>query len=200
MASFSTFADPLLISTQNTTLWSGNFGTMSWSPSGWTITNPINYTGYGGQSTTLTYDLTSTSCFCSVANVGSQALASCETVPIKLVKDASNSVFFYVNGGTLQSFKQVAAVQTSLSSATYSSSTHKWFRISESGGTMTFATSADGLSWTTFGTPAANPFAVTALTLEPSLGTFSNEASSTTAKWNSFNTAPSGVSTNLFFY
>lgn len=194
MASFSTFSDPLLISTQNTTLWGNNFGTLSWTGGGFTITNPINYTGYGGQLTNSSYDLTGASCFCLMANVGSQSLASCETNPI-LVRDAggTNKLFWYVNGGTLAAYKVVAGVQVQLASTTYDSATHKWFRIREASGTTFWDYSTDGISWTSF-TSVLNVFAVTALFLEPSLGTYNNEASSTTAKWSSFNTPPATVS------
>lgn len=39
---------------------------------------------------------------------------------------------------------------TVLQSATYSSTNHKWWRIRESGGTVYFDTSANGISWTNF--------------------------------------------------
>lgn len=199
MASFSTFSDPLLISTQNTTLWGGNFGTLSWSGGGFTVTNGISYTGYGGQTTNSGYDLTGTACFCSVANVGNQSLASCETVPLQL-NDAggTNKLFWYVNGGNLLAIKTIAGVQATVATTTYNSSVHKWFRIRESGGTIFWDYSTDGVTYTNF-TSIINVLTITALFLQVSLGTYSSEASATTAKWNSFNTAPSTVNKGAAF-
>lgn len=195
--SFSTFADPLSASTQNTTLWGGNFGTESWTGGGWTITNPINYTGYGGSQTNSFYDLTGTSVYCSVANLGSTTLASAESIPLGLVDSGgTNKLFWYMNLGTIAAWKDVAGTSASIASATYSATTMKWFSIAEgvgrkSGtgvtGTTYFEYSADGITWTQL-TSATNPIAVTTLAVNPSLGTFSNEASSTTMKINSFNT------------
>lgn len=200
MASFSTFSDPLTISTQNTGLWGGNFGTLSWTGGGFLITNPAAYTGYGGQASISAYDLTGASCFVNIANVGSQVLVSAESVPLDLNFSASaNRLFFYVNGGNIICYKTVASVQTQVgSSATYSAVTHKWLRIRESAGTTFFDRSADGITWTNM-TSLANPFAVTALFVASSLGTYNSEASSTTMKITSYSTAPSTVNKGAMF-
>jgi hypothetical protein len=210
MASFSTFADPLTASTQNATLWGGNFGTLSWSGGGFLITNPINYTGYGGQDTSASYSLAGAACYCQMSAIGSQSLASCETVPLKLVDSGgTNAVFWYINSGTIGAYKLVAGVQALVSSATYTTiGSPLWFSIAEGtgrkGGTGVSGTtyweySTNGTSWTLF-TSLADPITETALFLEPSLGTYSNEASSTTAKWTSFNTPPaSGVNKGAAF-
>lgn len=199
MAGFATFSDPLTASTQNTGLWGGNFGTLAWTGGGFLITNPINYTGYGGQSSNSAYDLTGASVFVNIANVGSQVLVSCESVPLEVnFSSSANRLFFYVNGGNISCFKTIAGAQTQVgSSATYNSTTHKWLRIRESGGTIFFDRSTDGKTWTNM-TSVANPFAVTALFVATSLGTYANEASSTTMKITSYSTAPVSKS-NPFF-
>jgi hypothetical protein len=197
MASFSTFNDPMTASTQNTTLWGGNFGTLSWAGGGMTVTNPASYTAYGGDTTTLTYDLTAANCYCSMASVGNQALASLEVIPVQLNNVGNtNKLFFYINTNTLGAYKTIASVQTLITSVAYSGTTHKWFRIAEgagrpggTSGTSYFDTSSDGITWTSF-TSLANPFVVTALVVQPSMGTFAAETTSTTAKWNSFSTPP----------
>lgn len=195
--SFSTFTDPMTASTQNTSLWGGNFGTLSWSPSGMTVTNPINYTGYGGDNTLLYYDLTGVSVWCQMPTAGNQALVSLETVPFKLVRDTTNNLFWYISGGNLLAIKTVAGVQTTILTIAYVAANMVHFRISESGGTTTLDYSANGTSWTIpSGGSFANVIPMTGLMVEPSLGTFSNEASSTTAVWVSFNTS-SGVSASV---
>jgi hypothetical protein len=194
MATFAAFSDPMLTSVQDTTLWGGNFGTLSWTGGGFTITNPIAYTGYGGQDSLTTYDLTSSECYCLLANAGNQALTSCETVPIKLLKDTNNTVFWYINTGNLLAIKKIAGVQTTVATTVYSSAVHVWFRIRESAGTIFWDYSTNGYAWTTL-TSLANPFAVTAMTVEPSMGTFNPEVSATTAKWTSFDVPPVTLST-----
>jgi hypothetical protein len=201
MASISTFTDPLTSTTQNTTIWSTglNFGTNSWSATGWTVTNPANYTGYGGQQTTAFYDLTGASVYVNIANLGSQTLASCESIPLGLVDSGgTNKLFWYANSGTIFAFKTVAGTQTTVSSATYNATTHQWLSIAEgvgrkSGagttGTTYFETSSDGITWTLFAS-LANPITETALGVNPSLGTYSNETTSTTMKITSYSTAP----------
>lgn len=188
----SNFTDPMSGSTQNTTLWTGNFGTLSWSPSGFTITNPISYTGYGGEASKLFYDLTGSSFTTNMPTAGNQSLTSCETVPFALMINTTNYVEFYINGGFLFAQQNVNGTSSSQGSAVaYNPSTMSWFKLSESGGTLTWAYGNDGVTWTTLAT-AANPIAITALQIQPSLGTFNAEASSTTAVWNSFNPS-SGV-------
>lgn len=207
LTSFSTFTDPMTGNIQNTSIWGGNFGTLSWSPSGFTITNPIAYTGYGGQDTLLGYDLTGQACWCDMPIAGNQLLTSCETVPFKLVSTflATNALFFYINGGTLTAFKNVAGGgNVSVASATYNPLTHVWFNIAEgtakkssgagSSGTIYFETSADGSTWTLFAS-LTTPFNITSLKVEPSLGTFSSELLATSASWVSFNTTAGTVIT-----
>lgn len=194
MASISTFSDPLSASTQNTALWSGNFGTLSWSPSGWTVTNPVSYTGYGGQLSTLGYDLTGAAAYCHMSYAGDQSIASLETIPIQLSNVAqTNQLFWYINVGTLAVFKKVAGVQTQIASTTYNANVHNWFQIRELSGTTFFDYSTDGVNWTNF-TSLANPFAVTSLGVQPSLGTYALETKATTATWISFNTPNTGDS------
>lgn len=209
MAGFATFTDPLTATTQNTGLWGGNFGTLSWAAQGFTITNPSAYTGYGGQSSISSYDLTGASCWVNIANLGSQVLASCESVPIDLnFSSSTNRLFFYANAGTLTAYKTIASTQTSVASATYSATTHKWLAISEGlgrksgtgvAGTIYFEYSADGITWSLF-TSLANPFAVTALFVDTSLGTYASEASSTTLKINSYNTSAATVNKGAGFF
>lgn len=192
----SGFSDTMSGSTQNTTLWGGNFGTLSWSPSGFTITNPISYTGYGGETSKLYYDLTGSSFTANMPTGGNQSLTSCETVPFALQMNATNYVEFYINAGFLFAQKNVNGSSSGVgSSIAYNPTTMSWFKLSESGGTLTWAYGNDGVTWTTLAS-AANPIPITAVQIQPTLGTFSAEASSTTAVWNSFN--PSfGVSTSV---
>lgn len=186
----STFSDPMTASTQDTTKWQGNFGTLSWSPSGLTITNPISYTGYGGEMSTRFFDLTGGSFTANMPTAGNQSLTSCETVPFALMVNSTTYLEFYINAGFLFAQQNVNGTSTANGNIAYVPATMSWFKLSESGGTITWQYGSNGTTWTTLGT-VANPFPVTALQVQPSLGTFNAEASSTTAVWNSFNTSSS---------
>lgn len=199
MAQFSTFQDRFVSSSQATSLWGGNFGTLSFSGGGFLITNPASYTGYGGMGTNQSYNLTNDAIYCSVGNLGSQSLASCESIPVQ-VNDSggTNKLFWYANSGSIYAFKTVSGTQSIITSTTYNSSTMKWFCISEgtgrksgtgTAGTTYFEYSADGKTWTLF-TSLSDPITVTALLLNPSLGTYASEASSTTMLINSYNVPP----------
>lgn len=66
------------------------------------------------------------------------------------------------NPATIQARKVDAAVYTTVGTdVAYSPTTHTWIRITESGGTLTYATSADGLSWNTTGTTSIPSWAIT---------------------------------------
>lgn len=194
MAQIGTFQDRF-ISTSQSALWTGNFGTLAFGP-GFTITNPSAYTGYGGMGTNNSYNLTNDAVFCSVANLGSQSLASCESVPLQVNNSAgTNKLFWYANLGSIYAFKTVGGTQTQITSATYNSSTMKWFCISEGtarksgtgvAGTTYFEYSADGKTWTLF-TSLTDPITMTALIVNPSLGTYASEASPTTMVIDSYN-------------
>jgi hypothetical protein len=201
MASINGLTDPLSSSSQNTTLWGGNFGTLSWTGGGFTISQLAAYTGYGGQASQLgTWDLTGTSFQVYMSSFGNQALTSLELVPFKLVKDASNNMEFYISNGTLSFTKTIAAAATTVATVAHNATTMKYFRVTESGGNCQAAYSADGLSWTNFGSAFANPFAVTALAVEMSMGTYNSEASATSAKWETINVAAVAPSNSKQFF
>lgn len=192
MASFTTFTDPLTSSVQNTGLWTGNFGTLSWTGGGFTVSQAPAYTSYGGMQTIATYDLTGAAAWVSMGSVGDQSIVSLETIPLNLIDGATgtNKLFFYINQNNLTAYKVISGTQTVVKTSPYLSGIHKWFRIRELSGTTYFETSADGESWTLF-VSLANPITVTGLYIAPSLGTFSSEAKGTSAHWNSFNFSPS---------
>lgn len=149
------------------------------------VTSTTN--GYAGLDSARFYDLTGSFVSMQLVNAGNQALVSLEVIPIKVFDvSGNNTLFWYVNQNTLAVYKKVAGVQTQITNTPYNSGLHKYFRIRESGGTTFFDYSGDGENWTNF-TSLANPINVTALTLEPSVGTFNNELSSTTVLMDNFN-------------
>jgi hypothetical protein len=143
---------------------------------------------YAGIQSFTTYDLTGSSARVQVVDAGNQALTSLEVYPCLLQIDASNYITWLVAGGNIAVYKKVAGVSTSLFSTAYSSTTHTWFRIRESGGTTYWDTS-DGFTWTNRHS-VANPITVTTLYADLQVGTWQAEASTTTVKFDNFNLGP----------
>ncbi|HZX94189.1 MAG TPA: hypothetical protein VFE90_06705 [Myxococcales bacterium] len=83
---------------------------------------------------------------------------------LALVQDAANAVAWWYSAGTLTATRTTANVKTTVVSVPYSASTHAWWRIRESGGTVSWDTSPDGQTWTTQGTtPTGNVAYVSAV-------------------------------------
>lgn len=172
----------------------GSYGTTTTvaETGGSLVFNTSTSAGYGGLDSIATYDLTSSFALMQLLSAGNQSLASMEVVPVQVTKDTNNALFWYVNGGSLIAYKKVASSVTIVSSTTYSAAVHQWFRIREASGTTYYEYSTDGVGWTVF-TSLANPFALTALTVDPSVGTYATEASGTTVIMDNFNCPPIGA-------
>jgi hypothetical protein len=154
-------------------------------------------THYGGVTSQLSFNLVNSAVFVQAVSAGNQSLASLEYYPLQLF-DAPilNTLFFYINGGILYSFVRVnTTTGGSRVTATYSPTTHAWFRIREASGTVYFETSPDGVTWSVFDS-LADPFSAAtmgALRVQMAAGTYANEVSSTTCAWDSVNTSGSVV-------
>jgi alpha-N-arabinofuranosidase len=135
-----------------------------------TITNgQLTFPGsttFSGIASLSKYDLTGTSC--SVELVQKVANGT-EYVYFQLNRDASNKISFSVReGGSLQARRTLAGVEALIGTAvTYNAATHRWLRISEASGTLTWATSPDGATWATLATATvASLFPITAVEVE----------------------------------
>ena len=74
----------------------------------------------------------------------------------------------------------------------YSSVTHAWWRMTESGGTITYATSPDGTAWTNRGTTATPPWGHQG-TLQLVGGHWQAEAANTDSYFDNVNSIPSAA-------
>lgn len=143
---------------------------------------------YYGMDSVVNYDLTGSYGLIQVADAGTQA-AVYGLYPIQLQLDATNSVYWYISNNSAQCWKAVAGAYAQVGS----SRTHTngdWYRIRESGGTIHYEYSTDGISWSSQ-TTLANPFAVTSLLVS----IFTELTSLTTARTailDNFNVAPVG--------
>jgi hypothetical protein len=96
------------------------------------------------------YDLTGDAANVSVGTMVATGVAATAYI-LQLFVDALNGYQWIQLSGTLKAQKVVAGVTTDLFTVAWSSSTHKYLRIRESGGTVFFDTSTSasaGASWT----------------------------------------------------
>lgn len=185
MAKFDTLFDNFNDNSISGAKWT-SYGSTSETNQRLELTAPASSTAYSGLVSATTYDLTASFIKLKVVNAGNQSLTTFEFYPLQAYLNGSNSLFWYINSGTIKAFKKVAGVTTQLATATYSSSTHAYLRIREASGTTYFDYSADGSSWTNF-TSLANPFTLTSLTYEASAGKYTVVATATTAIIDDFN-------------
>jgi hypothetical protein len=71
---------------------------------------------------------------------------------LRVFTDANNWFRFVYEGGTLFMQRRNAGASATIASLTYSAITHRWWKIAEASGTITWYTSLDGKTWTSRGT------------------------------------------------
>lgn len=187
MALLQTLTDNFDDNSVNTAKWPNNYNnggnTLAETGGQGVITLDGTTFGYSAYYTSVTYDLT-----------GSFALIKAPTVPsnstsaqayIKLAKDASNYVVLGKTSTNLYMQRTLAGVD-STTTTTYNSTDHLWWRISESGGSILWDTSPNGITWTNQRSLAPG-FAVTAVTVEIGAGCYQVETSPGSFAFDNFN-------------
>jgi hypothetical protein len=197
MAKLETFTDLFNQGTLNTGLWTqftAGSATFTYGATGAQVNYPASSTSStdGDISSNTTYDLTASYGFVHVITVPSAATAA--DAAFRVSQNATNWYRFVYEGGTLFCQKQIAGVTATITSFAYNATTHAYWRISESGGTISWDTSTDGLSWTSRAT-FLNTLTITAVSVLLAGTCFKNETSPGIYKWNNFNILPSVTST-----
>lgn len=136
--------------------------------------------GWRGIYSNTNYNLTGNSCQIQLINAGNQSLASFEVFAIQLNLDSNNRLKWIIGNNNIYDQRTIAGTTSNISTVAYNSTNHKYFRIRESGGTVYWDHSADGVTWTNHAS-IANPFAVTSMQIEIATGNFNAEATGTTA-------------------
>lgn len=148
---------------------------------------------YSGYLSASSHSLTGSSAYVKLV----QPLSGGSTESIfSLNSDSSNCVMWYEAAGTLRATQKVANGNTHRYTIAYSSSTHAWLRIRESGGTTYWDTAPSTASdppqesdWVNRAS-IANPITLTALTVYVGGGCYSpNTVTPGTVIWDGFNTA-----------
>lgn len=187
--------------------------TIKWSPWGLNLKNvnkeieviTTSTSSYSGMTSQNTFNLTGSSGYVQLIDAGNQSIVSYEIkFNLWLTSSSTNALFWYLNQGVLQAFKTVATTQTQLAAVAYDPLIHKYLRIMEASGTVYWDYSTDGSNWTTFVSALVSGlFAITSIYAEISVGTWTSEGSTTTAKLDNFNqrsTAITEVITKRYYY
>jgi hypothetical protein len=123
--------------------------------------------GYPTVRTQATYDITGSSVFWEmpqIVNNGSLGTTECGSELIDAATFPNNRITFGVlNNGTLEANRRDSSTRTVMTSLAHNAVDHRWLKISESGGTITWWTSPDASTWTSFGTSAVGAMPLTGM-------------------------------------
>lgn len=103
--------------------------------------------------------------------------------------DSAQQVGFIISGGNLLPYKTVGGARTVLTTIAYSATNHRFLRLRESAGTVSFDASATGSAWTALATWAAE-FPLTRVFVEFNAGYYGAETSPSAALVDNFNVQP----------
>lgn len=171
-----------------------SYGTVTVSGNEAALSSTATYSGIWSASA---YDLTGSRASCKVTPFTQTGTGAdgYQTV-MQLSPDGTAGLAFGNNGSTslLAEWSDASGTSTTIATATYSATSHAYLMISESFGTVTFSTSADGSTWTPFATIAdsALPFSLTSLSVQLYAGHWDG-GSDGTSYFSSFNTTTGGA-------
>lgn len=190
MPAISTLVDNFDAGTVNTTLWPESYGGVSQVGGRGRV--PCT-TGYAGFQSAAAYSLAGSSVFIrmyppAAGGATSEAYAQMAMVPAT----AGTSIGFLLNAvsGKLRCQSNVAYWDAAAVEVTYDPVAHAWVRLSEAGGTVTWATSPDGSAWTTRRTLATPAWVTGATTLTLSLESHRDAGVADFAEFDNLNTLP----------
>lgn len=187
----SGFSDPFNQTSLNTTNWSqvaNGSAVMSYSALGAVCTFPAASTAstLGQLLSNSAYSLTNSTAYLDILTVPVPTTSA--DGEFRLQVDINNFMRWVYEGGSIFAQYTVAGVKNTPFSVAYSAVTHKYWRISESSGTVSWDTSPDGTTWTSQAT-VADPIVITALQVLIAGSCFQAEISPGTYSWNNFNTS-----------
>lgn len=139
-----------------------------------TITLPAGTTGnhYSGLYSTRSYRLTESSLTAEVLQTPTVTNAE-SYVSLWSATQANAAVYIGVRGTTLHARRIVSGVDALIASVTYNPTAHRWWRISETGGAITWATSPDNSpgSYVTLATDTSGVVQSTSMSVDIGAGT-----------------------------
>lgn len=126
----------------------GNFGNPTISATEGSISIPCIGSYAGAQPATYWGSLVGSQMYGQVLQVSGTS-GTRQTSFVAAI-DNNNRVQMMMDGGTFKGRLTVAGANTDVTLATYNATTHAWWRLRESGGTIFYDASPDGLTWTNY--------------------------------------------------
>lgn len=183
MAKTKTLVDDFNDDQRDTALWTG-FGAYRETGGRIELSPPGVAGSYAGYESAVTYDLTDSRVHVElVSPLRAAEGADCNLL---LTVDASNSLGISVEAGQVFIALKVGGTFSSPGSVPYDPDRHRWLRLREKGGTVHWETSADGAAYETLHAQAV-PFALTALNVGISAGTYQDVAAPGIAVFDNLN-------------
>lgn len=147
--------------------------------------------GYAGFTSLNTFDLSESEAVTQLISAGNTSLTSYQVFPISITNNGTtNKIEWVINSGSIHAEITVSGGTTTVRSAAFSSTIHKWFKIRETNGRIFWDYSTNGCDWTNFAS-TSTVIPITELYVAILAGTWSNMASSTTAQFDNFNVSVS---------
>lgn len=164
-----------------------------------TVTTAVDENGYDSVSA---YDLTGSSLIVEIPDAGADT-SQHETYFLAMDGDWQNALDIHINEFPtvkIKSVKTVNTTGTTITNINYNATDHRWLRIRESGGTIFFDTSPDGVTWSNTLGSTANP-AINVRALKARLQADNSGTASTgsTTLFDNVNNPPVTVNPGQFF-
>lgn len=188
----STLTDNFNGAVMDSTKWT-NFNTTSQSGGNLVLTTSTTAAVYSGYTSLNRFDFTGAVASWQLVNADIRTLASDEIAFI-LYNTTSNKLWWFISQTTITAYVTIAGTNTNLFNATYNPAVFQWLRMRESGGTIYWEYSADGLNWTLAATRAI-PFDIVNFVAEMSNGTWAVESIQTNVLIDNFNLGPTVTTT-----
>lgn len=190
MAKISTIRDNFNDNSLNGTLWNTDAAVET----GGQLQIPANTSSgsYNYLVSNATYDLTDSSIYVELVNKGSY-VGGIEVYPLDLYSDNGDEAMWSIEGGTdIVAYKSPDfGTYTELYRGTYSSTTHRWFRIRVASGVTYWDTSPDGVTWTN---RASNSTGYTQTAIYATVGLLNPSSGSTTVIIDNLNSIGTSIS------
>lgn len=142
---------------------------------------------YAGIASNSTYDLTGSYAFLETVTLPSSSTNAGAILTLKV--NGSNELRWIKEASTLYAQRTVGGTRTTVTSFAFNSSTHKWWRIRESGGTIYWDTSTNGGSWTNRGS-WTNTLTITSIEVNVHVACYQNETNPGNFYADNFNIIP----------
>lgn len=144
---------------------------------------------YAGAATSRGYSLTDSSVYVQVVTASGTSGTRQNALKCKVNNSNLNSVEMLLDGGVFKGRVTKAGVDTdvTLNGGTYNATTHAWWRVRESGGTVYWDTAPDGTTWTNLGS-AAHGLTLTAVNVFLQSGYYGTETTPPAAVYDNLNT------------